>query len=414
MAVVTAGPSASWLKSRRAQLGVLILGLVTTSMANTVLFTVLGPIARDMGLSEIHVGAIVSVTAIVFAISGAFWGHVSDSWGRKPVFILGIAAYSLGGGLFAYLLQLGVDGFLTGMTAFWILLFVRAALYASFAGAPQPTAAAYIADTTSGADRARGMAFIGASFAFGSVLGPAMGGAFAGYGVVTPLFVIATLGGIMAIVSWFVLIEPKDHASRNNPNRRRLSPFDPRIVPILLVSFLTFVTIASTQQTAAFYVQDITHSDSRGTMEQVSIAMVTMALCLLFSQIVIVQRYRPTPRTMFFAGFPLATVGFLILVVSSELWHVVAAYAAMGLGYGLCNPASQAAVSLAVEEDVQGAAAGYVSASFSAGFIVGPLVGTSLYEIDPHITFGLNAVLALGALGIAALGTAHVRVPGES
>jgi MFS family permease len=142
--------------------------------------------------------------------------------------------------------------------------------------------------------------------------------------------------------------------------------------------------------------------------------MVTMALCLLFSQIVIVQRYRPTPRTMFLAGFPLATIGFLILVVSWELWHVVAAYAAMGLGYGLCNPASQAAVSLAVEEDVQGAAAGYVSASFSAGFIIGPLVGTALYEVDPHITFGLNAVLALAALGIAAWGTTHMREPREA
>jgi MFS family permease len=412
MAVETAGSTAPWLKSRRLQLTVLILGLVTTAMANTVLFTVLGPIAREMGLREIHVGTIVSVTAIVFAFSGAFWGHISDSWGRKPVFILGISAYSLGGGVFAYLLQLGVEGILTGMAAFWTLLVVRAALYASFAGAPQPTAAAYIADTTSGADRARGMALIGSSFAFGSVLGPAMGGTFAFYGLVTPLFVIATLGGIMAIVSWFVLIEPKDHASRNNPNRRRLSPLDPRIVPILVVSFLTFVTIASTQQTAAFYVQDLTHSDAKGTMEQVSIAMVTMALCILFSQIVIVQRYRPTPRTMFLAGFPLATVGFLILVVSSEIWHIVAAYAAMGLGYGLCNPASQAAVSLAVEEDVQGAAAGYVSASFSAGFIVGPLLGTSLYEIDPHITFGLNAGLALVALGIAASGTAHMRQPG--
>ena len=413
MSVEAAGSGAPpvRLKARRIQLAVLIIGLVTTAMANTVLFTVFGPVARDIGLSEMHVGAIVSTTAVIFSLSGAIWGRVSDAWGRKPVFVMGIAAYSLGGGLFAYLLQLGVDGVLTGLTAFWTLLLVRAGLYAAFAGGPQPAAAAYIADTTTGSDRTAGMALIGSSFAMGSILGPAFGGMFAGFGVVTPLFVIALLGLIMAIIASFVLVEPKDHATRNKPNRKTLSPLDARIWPFLVVSFITFVTISSTQQTAAFYVQDLTGSDTQGTMQRVSIAMVTMAICILISQVVVVQRLRPPPRTMFLAGFPLATVGFIILVFSSELWHVVVAYAAMGLGYGLCNPAVQAAVSLAVDEDIQGAAAGLVSASFSAGFIVGPLVGTSLYTINPHITFGLNAVLTLVAVAIASWATAHIRLP---
>jgi MFS family permease len=55
-----------------------------------------------------------------------------------------------------------------------------------------------------------------------------------------------------------------------------------------------------------------------------------------------------------------------------------------------------------------------VSASFACGFIVGPLLGTALYEIDPHITFGVNAVLTLVALGLASWATRDRKAPGPT
>lgn len=398
------------LKSPRIQFGVLIFGLVTTAMANTVLFTVLGPIAREIGLRELHVGAIVSATGVVFAFSGALWGRVSDHWGRKPVYLIGVSAYAIGGAIFAYLLKLGLDGVLTATTAFWALLLFRAGVYASFAGGPQPAAAAWVADTTSGPQRTAGMALIGSSFAMGSILGPAAGGVLGQFGLLVPLFVIAGLGACSVVLAWLFIEEPKDHATRRAGSGKKLSFFDPRILPFLAVSLCTFITIGATQQTAAFYVQDLSGSDAAGTMRLVSYAMVAMASCILIAQAGIVQLLRPPPRAMFLGGLPLAAIGFVILVFSSEVWHVVVAYACMGFGYGLTNPAVSAAVSLAVEEDVQGAAAGFVSASFAGGFIIGPLLGTSLYQIDPHITFGVNACLVVLALAIAAWATRPERL----
>jgi MFS family permease len=395
---------------RRRQLAVLIFGLVTTSMANTVLFTVFGPLAREIGLTEIHVGGIVSATGLIFVFSGALWGRISDRWGRKPVFIIGVCAYALGGAGFASLLRLGLDGVLTGMTAFWALLLFRAGVYATLAGGPQPAAAAWVADTTRGAERTAGMALVGASFAIGSILGPAFGGLLAPFGVLTPLYVIAALGAVAAVLTAFAVQEPRDHEARRAGRGNSLSPLDQRILPLLTTSTLTFITIGATQQTAAFYVQDLSGADAAGTMRQVSVAMVAMAVGILVSQVGIVQALRPAPRTLLLTGLPLAAGGFLVLMVSAELWHVVTGYTLMGLGYGLSNPAVSAAVSMAVDEDVQGTAAGFVTASYAGGFIVGPLLGTGLYRIDPHITFGVCAGLVVIAFALAAWATTATRL----
>jgi MFS family permease len=397
--------------SHRLQLGTLIFGLVTGAMANTVLFTVLGPVARDIGLAEIEVGAIISAAGLTFVFSGALWGRLSDRVGRKRVFVIGVSAYAFCGAAFAYLLSLGLSGVLTGAAAFWVLLLFRAGVYATLAGGPQPAAAAWVADTTTGAERTAGMALVGASFAIGSILGPAAGGLLAPFGVLVPLYAIAALGVLAAIMAGTVLGEPRSHATRQSGSAARLSPLDPRIRLLLVTSVLTFVTIGSTQQTAAFYVQDLTGADAERTMQLVSVAMVAMATCILLAQGGIVQILKPEPRTLFVVGLPLAAAGFLGLTWSTEVWHVVAGYAAMGLGYGLTNPAVSAAVSLAVDEQVQGAAAGYVSASYAAGFIVGPLLGTALYQIDPRLTFGASVLLVVVAFGTAMRAT---PVPGRT
>jgi MFS family permease len=308
------------------------------------------------------------------------------------------------------LLKLGLDGVLTSTMAFWALLLFRAGVYAAFAGGPQPAASAWVADTTSGAQRTAGMALVGSAFAMGSILGPAAGGILSQFGLLTPLFAIAGIGACAALLAFLVLEEPKDHATRRANSGKTLSPFDPRLLSFLAISLFTFITIGATQQTAAFYVQDISGADTAGTMQQVSIAMVAMATCILIAQAGIVQWLRPPPRQMFLGGLPLAAAGFIVLVFSSEVWHVVVAYALMGFGYGLSNPAVSAAVSLAVEEDVQGAAAGFVTASFAGGFIIGPLLGTSLYQIDPHITFGVNTLLVISAFAIAVWATAPERL----
>jgi len=55
----------------------------------------------------------------------------------------------------------------------------------------------------------------------------------------------------------------------------------------------------------------------------------------------------------------------------------------LGLGLGLVSPGFTAGASLSVGPDEQGAVGGLISACPAAGFVLGPLIGTSLYQVNP-------------------------------
>ena len=79
-------------KKSKVATAIIMPALIAFSMGQTVLFAVLGPVARDIGLSELQVGSIISATAVVFVFASPVWGHISDRWGRKKVMVFGLAA----------------------------------------------------------------------------------------------------------------------------------------------------------------------------------------------------------------------------------------------------------------------------------------------------------------------------------
>jgi len=89
------------------------------------------------------------------------WGRLSDRIGRRPVLMLGLA------GSVVFYALFGVASQLSSLT--WMFV---SRIGAGIAGATIPTAQAYIADTTTKENRARGMALIGAAFGLGFTFGP--------------------------------------------------------------------------------------------------------------------------------------------------------------------------------------------------------------------------------------------------
>ena len=92
--------------------------------------------------------------------------------------------------------------------------------------------------------------------------------------------------------------------------------------------------------------------------------------------------------------------------LAGHLAVVVGGCLALGVGYGLAMPGFQSSASLAVGPAEQGAAAGLVSAAMALGFVIGPILGTSLYYAEPRLPFIAAAALCLGLLG-AVTATRH-------
>lgn len=142
-------------------------------------------------------GASYSLMQFIFA---PFWGRLSDRIGRRPVILTSVAISAVGYAAF------GFAGSLAG-------LFV-ARMISGFGNANIATAQALIADTTTGADRAKGMGLIGAAFGLGFIFGPAMGGALSQISLSAPALAAAALNVGNLIFAYFMLPETLNNGLR--------------------------------------------------------------------------------------------------------------------------------------------------------------------------------------------------------
>ena len=68
---------------------ILLFGLVTYGIGQSLLYVIFGPLARDLGLTELQFGVLISASNVALVIFSPMWGRVSQTIGRKKVFIIG-------------------------------------------------------------------------------------------------------------------------------------------------------------------------------------------------------------------------------------------------------------------------------------------------------------------------------------
>ena len=109
----------------------LLVSLVSVGMGFTVLFPVLAPLGREIGLSEIQITSIISASGLIVFLASPIWGRLSDQWGRKQVMLIGLFGVAFGTTLFTSALLTGLTGLLTG-TALFLTLVVASAHFILF------------------------------------------------------------------------------------------------------------------------------------------------------------------------------------------------------------------------------------------------------------------------------------------
>ena len=107
-------------------------------------------------------GRLVTVYAVMQFIFSPILGGLSDKYGRRPVILIS-------------LIGLSIDYMFLALAPTISLLFVGR-IIAGICGASFTTASAYIADVSAPEKRARNFGLLGAAFALGFIIGPAIGG----------------------------------------------------------------------------------------------------------------------------------------------------------------------------------------------------------------------------------------------
>jgi MFS family permease len=370
----------------------IFISIALSGLAMAIVLPILAPLIRELHLSVTEGGWMISIGSMATAATAAAWGTASDRLGRKFVMLAGFAGLSASYLLYTATIWAGLAAALSGSTLF-LLLAVTRGLVGGFQPAVPAGAQALMADNTADEERSAGMAIIGAATGVGLVVGPALGGLLALYGLIWPL-VFAT---VLCLAACFVVIRavPKAPTSAR-AKTAGVNPFEPALLPWLLAAVLTMFSIVTIQISGGFYFQEKLGLGNAETGPKLAIALTLVGVALFATQILQVKVLRWPACRMILVGSLFWVAGLAVLLLTATMAAYFFSYALLGIGAGLLVPGYMAGASLAVPSDRQGAVAGLSAAAQGIGFILGPVASTRLYEIDRSLPlWGLLSLMTL-------------------
>ena len=368
---------------------ILAAGLLCVGAGQTIVFITIPPIARDLGLNEIQIGSIFATSAVAWMILSPVWGSLSDSIGRKKIVVVGLLGFAISLVLFSLTISLGQKGLLTGTLLFVLLVSARV-LNGIFGSATRPSSGGWVADISSINSRSRAFARLDSGFSMGRILGPALAGLLLLVSYTAPFFFFAA-GAFIVIV--FVIFQQSPTKISSSTEVKKLSMFDSRVWPFLIVSAAFGICNASLFQTSSFFFQDVITPSSENYIALASVGFMLTGLGVLNGQLLIADRLQTSPGSLIKLGVIFNCLSLLGYAYSSSLVQVYICLFFFGLGNGMLGPGISSSLSLSVGKDYQGVAGGFLGMVIPIGHVASPLISMPLYTINPVYPYILGSSL---------------------
>lgn len=344
---------------------------------------------------------LLSVYAITQFIFSPVIGNLSDKYGRRPV-------------LLSSLLGFGIDYIFLALAPTYGWLFVGRVI-AGITGASFTTGAAYIADVSTPDTRAKNFGMIGAAFGLGFVIGPALGGLLAGFGVRAPFYAAAGLCLLNALYGYFVLPESLSKENRRPFDWKKANPFGslqflrktPAIAGLAVCYFLIYLAAQAVQGNWNFFT--IYRFNWSEKMVGISLAVVGLLVGGVQAGLTRVINPKLGNEKSIYLGLLLYTAGLVLFAVATEGWMMFAFLIPYCLG-GIAGPSLQSILAGHVQSNQQGELQGALTGLMSLTTIIGPLMMNNLFTFFtskkapfhfPGVSFLLAAVFMLLSVFIA-------------
>ncbi len=339
-------------------------------------------LVQKLGGGAISLGVFMAAYSIMQFFFAPVWGRLSDRIGRRPVLLIGLSGY-------------GLTFFLFGLAGnMYALIFIRA-LSGMVSSATLPTAMAYLADITEGAERSRSMGMVGAAMGLGMVFGPALGGWLGHYSFVTPFFVAGGLALLVLPFAWFFLPEtlrqPVVNPGRKRPEITWAVVKDPMFV-LFAFNFIMSFGVAMFETTFAWLAAAKVNFGPR----EIGIVFMVSGIAGVVIQGGLIGRLvkRFGDARLVIAGTLLCAAGLLLILWSGNPVSVILSTLVFMIGSSLMGPTSSSLVSK-YAKDGQGVSLGLFQSFGSLGRIFGPIAGGTLYGLMMGLPYVTGSVLML-------------------
>ena len=415
----------------RREFAVLFAVLLLVAAGNTAMQTLLPGIARSVGMPDMMVAFIFSVSALLWTFSAPYWARQSDKHGRRRLIGLGVIGFGASMLGCAVVVYAGLHGLMGAVATFLVFAMMRM-LFGVFGSASNPASQAYVASRTSEAARTSALAILASAFGLGTIIGPAVAPLFVlePLGLSGPMFMFAALAIFVLMAVRRILPDDDPQAPAQSfradsfgaaaseplvsgtssgaslraataPRSNRLSVRDPRVWPFLAFGFASGSVQAATGQAMGFLIIDRMGGDALAGSQNIAIAFMAGAGATLLAQWGIIPNMKLTPPPLIRWGTAIAALGTLGIAFADSFHALVLAFAVSSLGYGLARPGFTAGASLAVARHEQGGVAGAITAMNGACYIAAPAVGIGLYSLKPELPYWLGAAALAGLLAYA-------------
>jgi MFS family permease len=360
------------------------------------------------------IGVLFSVFSLMQFIFSPMWGRISDRIGRRPVLLISLTGSVVFYGLYGFSVTLPVE-----QATLAVALMLASRIGAGIAGASVGTAAAVIADCTPREKRAKGMALIGIAFGGGFTLGPLI----AYFGLEIFSDAPWSVGVLASALSAFALVVAllKFKETRNPENKAAKEIFSlsrtrevlrmPNVGKLVLIYFLAIFAFANFEATLALLTKAAFNLSDRENF----LVFALVGGVLLFAG----GAYRPMVKKR--PEIKLLRMGLVLMVVGLGGLGAVAYLAAtespppltawfylsMAIavtGFAFVNPSVSALVSKNADASRQGEVIGVNQSFASLGRILGPLLGSILFQLHVSHTlpYAAAVLVLLAVMGLAA------------
>lgn len=348
------------------------------------------------GYSPAQAGVAISSYGAGHVVASMLGGHLADRIGRRHTIALSMIGSAVS---MMALSQASAFGAILGCT---FLVGLLGEIY-------RPAAAALLGDLVTPEQRVAAFGMYRFAINLGFAVGPATAGFLADRSFFWVFAIDAATSAVYGAVALFALphgVRP-DHTTESSGEGLRVALRDRPFVRFLMATLcLTWVEF-QLSSTLPLYVQSVGHSAATYGM-LISINGVMIVL-LELALIAWTQRFQP--QVMIALGYALTGIGFALTGMGRSVGFLAFTVVIWTIGEMVYAPVTGAYVTGLAPERYRGRYMGLWHLMWSAGMLLGPSLGTLLYEYDQRLLWGTCLIMGLAAAGLSLMKPPGAKQP---